>query len=344
MAAVVQPLFEGPVDLIGDIHGEICLLDALLARLGYDGEGRHPRGRRLVFCGDLVDRGQDSPATVERVAGIVAAGNGQAVLGNHELNLVLGKPKEGNGWFFESDHDQARGHFLDCARVGGTRREAILDWLSQLPVVLERGDLRVVHACWDSAAVDLLRQQGSEKSLSTIDGEQQARLEQELRASGLLEQRAAELAQWGDRLYDRNAVVPMLSAVAAVDSARQSGHALKVITSGVERPTTAPFFASGKWRMNERVAWWHEYEDDAAVVMGHYWRWPGDESEAAARSRGPNLFDGVAHDAWLGPRRNVMCVDWCAGLRWRERAEGITRFTGLLGALRWPEGETVYER
>lgn len=343
MVAAVQPLFEGPLDLVGDIHGEIHALKALLARLGYDGVGRHPQGRRLVFCGDLVDRGQDSPTTVECVLGIVDAGHGQAVLGNHELNIVLGKPKEGNGWFFEPDHDQAQGAFLDNARVDEARRQPMLEWLGQLPLVLERADLRVVHACWDPEGVARLRQQDPEKSLWTVDREQKARLDEELRACGRLEQREAELAQWGEFLCDPRAPVPMLPAVAAVDSICQSGHPLKVITSGVERPTSAPFFASGKWRMTERVAWWKDYADETPVVMGHYWRWPGCESEAAARSRGPNLFRGETHDAWLGPHRNVMCIDWCAGLRWRERAEGMTRFTGRLGALRWPEREIVFD-
>lgn len=341
MPAAVQALFDGPVDLVGDIHGEIRALESLLSRLGYDRDGRHPQGRRLVFCGDLVDRGEDSPATVERVAGIVDAGYGQAVLGNHELNLVLGKSKEGNGWAFEVDHDQADGHFMDVARLQDDRRQDVIDWLAGLPIVLERPDLRVVHACWDTTAVSLLR--GDTRPLRTIYDDHNAHIDEMLRSTGRLQAHADELAAWRERLHDRHAEVPMLSSVAHVDSVRQTGHPLKVITSGIERPTAAAFFASGKWRMTERVAWWNEYADEPAVVMGHYWRWPGDESEAAARSRGPNLFEGSAHETWLGRRRNVMCIDWCAGLRWRERAEGITAYTGRLGALRWPERDIIYD-
>ncbi|HEL3014609.1 TPA: metallophosphoesterase [Stenotrophomonas maltophilia] len=341
MPVAVQALFSGPIDLVGDIHGEIEALDTLIARLGYDRDGRHPRGRRLVFCGDLIDRGQDSPATVERVAGIVGAGYGQAVLGNHELNLVLGKAKEGNGWAFEVDHDQAHGHFMAAARLTSERRRHVIDWLASLPVVLERPDLRVVHACWDPTAVDSLR--GDTRPLRAIHQHHADRLNEVLRETGQLQAREAEIAAWRDRLHDRAAVVPFLPAIAHVDSVRQTGHPLKVITSGIERPTGTPFFASGKWRMTERVAWWHEYDDEPAVVMGHYWRWPGDESAAAARSRGPNLFENSSPESWLGPRQNVMCIDWCAGLRWRERTEGIRAFTGRLGALRWPEREIVYD-
>lgn len=314
MPAAVQTLLAGPLDLVGDIHGKIRALDALLGRLGYDAAGHHPHGRRLVFCGDLIDRGEDSPATVERVAKIVDAGNGQAVLGNHELNLVLGKAKEGNGWAFAKDHDHAHGNFLTAARLSSERRGRLIAWLASLPVVLERPDLRVVHACWDSTAVGLLR--GDTRSLRAIYDEHNDRLDALLRKTGHLKARNVETATWGEQLKERKATVPFLPAIAHVDSMRQTGHPLKVITSGIKLPTERPFFASGKWRMTERIAWWNEYTDNPAVVMGHYWRWPGDEREAAARSRGPNLFQGSNAEAWLGPRQKVMCIDWCAGLRW----------------------------
>lgn len=44
MPELVQPLFDGPVDIVGDIHGEIGALDALLERLGYTRNGRHRSG------------------------------------------------------------------------------------------------------------------------------------------------------------------------------------------------------------------------------------------------------------------------------------------------------------
>ena len=44
----IQSLFDGPVDVVADIHGEITAFDALLGRLGYTPDGRHPGGRRLV--------------------------------------------------------------------------------------------------------------------------------------------------------------------------------------------------------------------------------------------------------------------------------------------------------
>lgn len=60
----IAPLRAGPLDVIGDVHGEFDALRALLGHLGYDDGGAHPDGRRVVFVGDLCDRGPDSPAVL----------------------------------------------------------------------------------------------------------------------------------------------------------------------------------------------------------------------------------------------------------------------------------------
>jgi protein phosphatase len=86
----------GPFDVIGDIHGCRAELESLLTSLGYaltlDASGRpidaaHP-GRRAVFVGDLVDRGPDTPGVLRLVMGMVAAGHGFCVPGNHEDKLL----------------------------------------------------------------------------------------------------------------------------------------------------------------------------------------------------------------------------------------------------------------
>jgi protein phosphatase len=84
---------HGPFDIIGDVHGCIDELKALLGQLGYvQTEGgvapHHPEGRRVIFVGDLVDRGPDSPGVLRLVMDMVAAGSALAVPGNHDLKLV----------------------------------------------------------------------------------------------------------------------------------------------------------------------------------------------------------------------------------------------------------------
>jgi len=84
---------RGPFDIIGDIHGCRPELEALLGALGYarrpaDGVYAHPAGRKLIFLGDLVDRGPDSPGVLRIVMGMVAAGTALCVPGNHDVKLL----------------------------------------------------------------------------------------------------------------------------------------------------------------------------------------------------------------------------------------------------------------
>ncbi len=67
---IVQPLVPDPVDVVGDLHGEIDALNDLLGQLGYRKDGTHPDGRHLVFLGDLTDRGPDSLAVMKFVQGL----------------------------------------------------------------------------------------------------------------------------------------------------------------------------------------------------------------------------------------------------------------------------------
>lgn len=74
----------GPFDLIGDVHGCLTELRTLLGRLGYADDGSHPDGRRMVFVGDLVDRGPDSVGVLREVVGWVEDGHALFVPGNHD--------------------------------------------------------------------------------------------------------------------------------------------------------------------------------------------------------------------------------------------------------------------
>ncbi len=82
----------GPFDVVGDIHGCLDELRELLARLGYvdgeDGLPAHPTGRRLVFLGDLVDRGPDPVGVLDLVRRLVDSGKAFCVAGNHDEKLL----------------------------------------------------------------------------------------------------------------------------------------------------------------------------------------------------------------------------------------------------------------
>jgi protein phosphatase len=87
---------SGPFDVIGDIHGCREELELLLGELGYQisrdeagrAAGAHQPGRRVIFLGDLVDRGPDTPGVLRLVMGMTADGDAFCVPGNHEHKLL----------------------------------------------------------------------------------------------------------------------------------------------------------------------------------------------------------------------------------------------------------------
>jgi protein phosphatase len=88
----------GPFDFIGDVHGCLPELRDLLARLGYGLDEATPGpvgprlipppGRKLVFVGDLVDRGPDTPGVLRLVMQAMADGHALCVAGNHDVKLA----------------------------------------------------------------------------------------------------------------------------------------------------------------------------------------------------------------------------------------------------------------
>jgi len=139
----------GPFDLIGDVHGCDRELGELLAKLGYD-DGRHPDGRRLVFVGDLVDRGPDSPGVLRRVLPWLEDGRALAVPGNHEERLLR--------WWRKPGGD-ARGGLkptleqLDAAPDADDLRRRAEAFFADAPpyLWLDDGDLLVAHGGLEEA-------------------------------------------------------------------------------------------------------------------------------------------------------------------------------------------------
>jgi hypothetical protein len=335
------PLHPGPLDIIGDVHGELDALRDLLRALGYDEHGRHP-GRRLAFIGDLCDRGPDSPGVIRFVRGLVEAGQAQCLLGNHELNVLRGAVKDGNGWAFTTDHDRQQGQYLDSAPLPEEERDAVGDFFGSLPLVLERADLRLVHAAWDDAAIALLREcSGPTQAIYRAYSQRASDI---ARDSGLGQRAASEWQAHGAGLTDAGRTPPLLEHVGRLDAHYQMANPMRILTSGPEALTAQPFFASGKWRMLERVRWWNRYRDPRPVLVGHYWRWP-DAAVRADLTRGEtDLFAGAAVNDWHGAERNVFCLDFAVGARHKERARGVSSgFRTRLGAVRWPERELLFD-
>ncbi|MEX0717980.1 MAG: metallophosphoesterase [Planctomycetaceae bacterium] len=238
---LVRPLFDGPVDIVGDVHGEIAALRTLLRVLGYSERGEHPEARRLVFLGDLTDRGPDSPAVVALVRDLVEAEAAQCVLGNHDLNLLLGHEKYDNDWFFGRPFHAEDGALVPQVLADDRIRRETLAFFRTLPLVLVRDDLRVVHACWNAEMAEIAR---TATDVLDLFHEHADRIDASLAGRDL------------DKV-DR-------------ELAHQNRNPVKVLTSGPERRIATPRFASGKLRNEERVQWWETYDERPLCVFGHY--------------------------------------------------------------------------
>ena len=79
------------------------------------------------------------------------------------------------------------------------------------------------------------------------------------------------------------------------------------------------------------------------MIVGHYWRRakPIHGSDHVATK--PDLFSTVGPTDWMGPKKNVFCVDSAIGARYGERKGGKTEFATHLAAIRWPERELWFE-
>lgn len=149
------PSTTGAIDIVGDVHGCMEELMALLEQAGYqidpfdprsaDPIGlSHPEGRKLVFVGDLTDRGPASDQVLRLAMGARRSETAFAVMGNHDwklLRCLAGNPvKMANGLARTLEQMEPLG--ADFAR-------AVLDFYDTVPHQL-RLPLPGEH-CWDGA-------------------------------------------------------------------------------------------------------------------------------------------------------------------------------------------------
>src|SRR5438093_7270153 len=84
---------NGPFEFIGDVHGCFDELMELLRQLGCNVDVtaftvQPANGRKLVFVGDLVDRGPKIPQVLKLVMNAVASDAALCVPGNHDVKLM----------------------------------------------------------------------------------------------------------------------------------------------------------------------------------------------------------------------------------------------------------------
>ncbi len=155
-------LTGGRTYAIGDVHGRLDLLHELSEMIEDDVAARPPaRPVRLIFLGDLIDRGPDSRAMIE--LGMRLTGETSAIVlkGNHEATLVdvwRGNHDALEMWLMHGGDATLTSYGVDVqaldpddwqAWMRATRRAVpadAIDWIDRLPTWIAIDRHYFVHA------------------------------------------------------------------------------------------------------------------------------------------------------------------------------------------------------
>ncbi len=172
-APLAPPAPEEPIAVIGDIHGALPLLEALLARLDAEAPGH-----RRIFVGDYIDRGEHSAGVLARVRSEAAAG-AVALMGNHEammLDFIADPAAHGPRWLLNGGLQTLTSFGLpavpptapadrleEAARALAEAMGETLEWLRLRPLMWRSGNVAVVHGM--ASPERPLEEQGAETLL-----------------------------------------------------------------------------------------------------------------------------------------------------------------------------------
>ncbi len=310
-------------DVIGDVHGCADKLEGLLQQLGYEERDRAYRyagsgeERQVIFVGDLVDRGTQQIKTLEIVRAMVDAGSAQTVMGNHEFNAIsfaTPDPEKPGELMRPHNKKNRMQHKEFTTQIPvNTRLYAYwIRWFTTLPLWLDLGGIRVVHACWNRGQIDKVKEwvpPGTPMSSEFV-----------VRANrkGRPEHRAIEVLLKGPELSLAKHGQPgfrdkgdHVRNEARIRWWHAEGRTLRELA---EIPPDAKTERGGEYPPlpddpcpEEAV---YDYRDPMPVFYGHYWR-KGEPTKG---------------EDWTS---NTVCVDFSA-------VKG-----GPLAAYRWNEGEEI---
>lgn len=145
-------------DIIGDVHGHAQLLKLMLLELGYKktlSGYSHPE-RKAVFVGDFINRGPDIRKVIRTIRTMVENGNALAILGNHEINIIISHIRNKSNIFNRNDISELK--TVEEFRNYPDEWKDHVKWLRSLPLFLEINGIRVVHACWSEESIHFVRQ------------------------------------------------------------------------------------------------------------------------------------------------------------------------------------------
>jgi hypothetical protein len=158
-------------DIIGDIHGHADQLKNLLKKLGYKKteDCYTHETRKAVFVGDMINRGPKIRETLSIVRKMVDKGAAYAILGNHEMYAVLYYLRDIEGKYYKKRIPKYQLQINQTLSEFSPYKEDLksyLKWMRTLPMFLDFGDIRIVHACWDEENIQLIKETISGNKLS----------------------------------------------------------------------------------------------------------------------------------------------------------------------------------
>ena len=146
-----KPVFDlknetGPFDIIGDVHGCLAELEKLIRKLGYqekEGIYSHKDNRKLIFVGDIVDRGPDSLGVIRLIMKLCSQNIAFMVQGNHDDRLL--RYLKGNAVEVKHGLETTAEEFRN---VSDGEKQEIIRFLENTPTyyVFDNGNLLAVHA------------------------------------------------------------------------------------------------------------------------------------------------------------------------------------------------------
>ena len=106
---------------VGDIHGRADLLAQLQEQILADAAGRPPARQTIVYLGDYVDRGPQSPVVIDRLIDAPLAGFASIhLLGNHEdimLRFHDGDVSVAASWLQYGGRQTLASYGIECDRL-----------------------------------------------------------------------------------------------------------------------------------------------------------------------------------------------------------------------------------
>ena len=113
---------------VGDVQGCAPSLKALVKKL--------PKKSKMIFLGDLVNRGPDSLGALRQLKSLQESGHAECILGNHDLHLLA----------IDAGLRNTKGLDTVDAILKAPDRKELIHWIRNRPMALSNGKVLTVHA------------------------------------------------------------------------------------------------------------------------------------------------------------------------------------------------------